>query len=101
MKFNSKVTVVGMKSSKGVLDNGQPYDSTKAFCLVDLDARKGNAKGQGIAEYNIGLSGEYDKYKHLPFPFDAEAEMEVVMSGSNQRIVVTGLVPVSLAKPRG
>ena len=50
MKMQTTVTVVGMKSSKGKMDNGQEFDSTKAFCLTDLDARKGTAKGQGVAE---------------------------------------------------
>jgi hypothetical protein len=98
MKFQSEITVVGMKSSKGKLDNGQEYDSTKVYCLTDLDNRKGNAKGQAVAEYNIGESTEFEKYKHLPFPFKAVADMEVVMSGTSQRFVVTGLKPVSQAK---
>lgn len=98
MKMQSEVTVVGMKSSKGTMDGGQAYDSTKAFCLTDLDARKGTAKGQGVAEYNIGDSTEFDKFKHLPFPFKAMADMEVVVSGANTKIIVTALKPVSQAK---
>jgi len=98
MKMQTEITVVGMKSSKGKLDNGQEYDSTKAFCLTDLDNRKGTSKGQGVAEYNIGDSTEFDKFKHLPFPFKATADVEIVVSGQSQKILVTGLKPVSQAK---
>lgn len=99
MKMQSTVTVVGMKFSKGTLDNGTKFDSTKVYCLTDLDSRKGNALGQAAAEYNIGESTEFDKYKHLPFPFEAVADMEVVVSGANTKIVIHGLKPVSRAKP--
>lgn len=95
MKMQTTVTVVGMKSSKGKMDNGQEFDSTKAFCLTDLDARKGTAKGQGVAEVNIGDSTEFDKYKHLAFPFQASADVEVVIAGSSQRLLFTNLRPIT------
>lgn len=95
MKIQTKISVVGMKASKGHMDNGTAFDSTKIFCLVDMDDRRGKAKGQGIAEYNIGLSDEYDKFSHLSFPFDAIADVEVVTSGSKQQVIVTGLKPVN------
>jgi hypothetical protein len=94
MKMQVTITVVGMKASKGSMDNGQAYDSTKAYCLVDLDARKGNAKGQAVAEYNIGLSDEYRKYEHLAFPFKATADMEIISSGNQTRVAVGNIVPV-------
>nr|WP_316644049.1 hypothetical protein [uncultured Roseateles sp.] len=95
MKFQAQVQVVGMKASKGTLDDGGVYDSTKVYALVDLDATKGNAVGQAAAEYNIGLSGELDKYKHLPFPFVAMADMEIVTNGKTQKTVVHALRPIT------
>lgn len=95
MKMQTKITVVGMKASKGQMDNGTPFDSTKIFCLVDMDDRRGKAKGQGIADYTIGLSDEYEKYAHLSFPFEAIADVEVVTSGNKQTLIVTGLKPVT------
>lgn len=97
MKMQTEITVVGMKANKGQLDNGQTYDSTKVFALTDLDARKGNALGQGVAEYTIGDSQEFLKYKHLGFPFKAVADMEVVVSGQSTKLIVTGLKPVAKA----
>jgi hypothetical protein len=95
MKMQTEITVVGMKANKGQLDNGTAYDSTKVFCLTDLDDRRGKAKGQAVAEYNIGTSEEYDKFAHLSFPFKALAEVEVVTTGKGQQVIVTGLKPVS------
>lgn len=98
MKFQTEVTVHGMKSSKGQMDNGNKFDSCKIYCLIDMDTSKGNAKGQAVAEYTIGLAEEFDKYKHLPFPFKAVADIELVTNGSSQKTIVTGLKPVSPAK---
>jgi hypothetical protein len=97
MKFNQVIHVVGMKSSKGTLENGNGYDSTKVYALVDLDASKGTAKGMASSEFNLGTSAEYDKYKHLPFPFEAEAEMEIVTNGKLTKTVMHGLKPTARA----
>lgn len=91
-----KVTVTGMKASKGVLENGQTYDSTKVFVQTRLDDSKGTAKGFATAEYNFGDSTTYDKFKHLPFPFLAEMETEAVTSG---RVMKTIIVSINLIKP--
>lgn len=98
MKMQTTVTVVGMKSSKGTMDNGQAFDSTKAYVLTDLDSRKGTAKGQGAAEVNLGDSTEFEKFKHLPFPFQANADVEIVIAGSSTRMLFTNLKPVAVAK---
>jgi hypothetical protein len=98
MKFTTKLHVLGMKSSKGTLDNGQTYDSTKIYCQIELDQSRGNARGYGVAEYGIGDSEEYAKYKHLTFPFSADAEVEIVSSGRVQKTQVLSLRPAELAK---
>lgn len=98
MKFQTEVNVVGMKASKGTLDNGTTFDSTKVYCLVEMDTSKGQMVGQGIAEYALGTAAEFDKYKHLPYPFKGVAEMEIITSGSKSRTVMTGLRPVEKPK---
>jgi hypothetical protein len=99
MKFKTNVTVYGMKASKGTMDNGMAFDSCKIYCLADMDERKGNMKGQAAVEYTIGEAAEFDKFRHLSFPFEAEASFEIVSTGSTQRTIVSDLVPISLAKP--
>jgi len=95
MKFQSQIRVVGMKASKGSLDNGTAYDSTKVYALVDMDNSKGNSLGQSAAEFTLGTSDEIEKFKKLPFPFDAIADMEMVTNGKSSKTVMHGLKPVA------
>jgi hypothetical protein len=96
MKFQTEMTVVGMKSSKGEFE-GKGYDSTKLYALIDMDASKGTAKGQACAEYTFGDSTEFEKFKHLPFPFKALADVEMVTNGRTQKTVVVGIKPIDRA----
>lgn len=101
MKFTSTIKVTGMKFSKGTMDNGQAFDSTKVFVETDLDSSKGTAFGTATAEYGLGKADEYQKYKHLAGsgPFMAVAEMEIVTNGKTQKTVIHSLRPVDVAKP--
>jgi len=100
MKFTSTIKVTGMKFSKGVMENGQAFDSTKVFVETDLDASKDTAFGTATAEYGLGKADEYQKYKHLAGsgPFMAVAEMEIVTNGKTQKTVIHSLRPVDAAK---
>lgn len=98
MNFQSQITVIGMKRSKGTLDNGQVFDSTKVYALTDLDASKGDAKGQFSSEFALGTSEEFAKYSGLPFPFVAIADMEVTTNGKTTKTVIRALKPVDGGK---
>lgn len=98
MKFQSQIRIVGMKASKGQLDNGTAYDSTKVYALVDMDNSKGNSLGQSATEFTLGTSDEIKKFEKVPFPFDAVAEMELVTNGKSSKTVMHGLKPVAAAK---
>ncbi|WP_428717289.1 hypothetical protein [Undibacterium curvum] len=90
--------ITGMKGSKGNLENGQAYDSTKVYVQTRLDDTKGNAKGFAIAEYNFGDSSNFDKFKHLSFPLHAEIEVETITSGRAMKHVITAVKPLQIAK---
>lgn len=92
-----KVTVTGMKASKGQLESGQTYDSTKVYVQTRLDDSKGTAKGFATVEYNFGDSTTYDKYKHLPFPFLAEMETEAITSGRVMKTIIISISPITQA----
>lgn len=92
MKFQTEVTVTGMKPSKGDFE-GTSYDSTKVYVETELSPGKGSA----TVEYTFGKSDEYAKFEHLPFPFVAVADMEIVTSGKAQKTVITGLKPKQVA----
>ncbi|CAN5674543.1 hypothetical protein BH11PSE12_BH11PSE12_27220 [soil metagenome] len=88
-----------MKASKGTLESGQAYDSTKVYVQTRLDDSKGNAKGFATVEYNFGDSTTYDKYKHLPFPFNAEIELEQITSGRLLKTIIVSIAPLTPAAP--
>lgn len=98
MKFTSQVTCVGMKASQGEFE-GTAYDYTRAYCLVDMDTSKGAMAGQSVAEYNIGDSKEFDKFKHLPFPFRADADFEMVTNGKTTKTTVRAFRPIADQSP--
>ncbi len=100
MKFTSTIKVTGMKFSKGTMDNGQAFDSTKVFVETELDASKDTAMGTACAEYGLGKAEEFQKYKHLAdaFPFMAVAEMEIVTNGKTQKTIIHSLKPIDVTK---
>lgn len=98
MKFVSRITVTGIKASKGKLESGMEYDSTKIYVQTDLDDSKGMGKGAASVEYNFGTSEEFHKLKHLPFPVDFDAELEIVTNGKTQKTSIVNLKPVELSK---
>lgn len=93
-----KMKIVGMKSNKGQMDNGTKYDSTKVFVETKLDESKGTAKGVAVTEYPFGLSDEFEKFKHLPMPFMAEVELDMVTSGKATKTIITSITPLEVAK---
>lgn len=102
MKVTQMVTVTGMKRGKGDFD-GTPYDSTKFYIEADLDDSKGNACGKAAMPYTLGKFDEYDKYPHTQdaFPYQAEADFEIVTSGAEVKILLRGLRPKQRgAQPR-
>lgn len=101
MKFPAKVIVSGVKRSKGVLESGQAYDSTKVYVQTSLDDSKGNGAGSATVEYNWGTSDNYDKIAHLfkaGRSVEFDAELEIVTNGKTQRTQVVDLRPVAAVK---
>lgn len=92
MRFPQQVIVTGIKQFKGEVD-GKSYDSFKVFLQIPLDESKGTAKGYGVDEFNAGQSEEFDKWKHLPFPVQADAVMEMVTTGKLTRLQVVEVKP--------
>lgn len=98
MRFKSQIRVLGIKASKGLLENGTPYDFSKVFVETELDASTGNAKGFSVSEYKMGKSDEFAAYKHLDYPFVADVEFDMVTNGTRSAIHILSLSPVRSAK---
>ena len=101
MKFPARVIISGVKRSKGVLESGQAYDSTKVYVSTILDDSKGNGAGSATAEYTWGTSENFERIAHLfkaGKPVEFDAELEIVTNGKTQRTQVVDLRPVAVAK---
>lgn len=97
--IKQKVRVTGVKRARGEFE-GTKYDSTKFFVETDLDDRTGNAKGTATTEYTMGTFDEYAKFENLSYPFDAEAELEIVTTGKGSKIVLASLKPIQVNAPK-
>ena len=95
----AKFLVLGMKGSKGTFE-GKAYDSCTVYIQTRLDESKGTMKGFGVGEYKFGEASTFDKYKHLPFPFHAEVEIETVTSGKAMSQIITSLTPLKAEQPK-
>lgn len=93
----AKMKILGMKASKGDFE-GTSFDKTTVFVETRLDDSKGTMKGYASAEYAFGTSVEFEKFKHLPFPFFADCETELVTTGKMQKTIMLSCVPIQQAK---
>lgn len=98
MKYQATVTVLGMKGSKGRLDNGMAYDSTTVYCVVDMDNSKGMALGQAAGDFKMGLASEIEAFRAQSFPFKGIGDFEVVTNGAMTKTILHKLVPAPAAK---
>lgn len=97
MSYVTKEVVLGAKSFKGTIE-GRQFDSTTVFCQTKLDESQGTAKGFAGASYVWGGADNFEKIRHLPFPFEAELTMETVTSGNKQRQICIAFKPLQMPK---
>ncbi|GGP24432.1 hypothetical protein [Silvimonas amylolytica] len=93
MRFKTTATVVGAKMFKGEVD-GQNYDSTTVFTLMDQDESKGTARGFAIADFKFPSSDLFQQLKALKYPIQAELELDQVSNGKTVKTVLVGLKPL-------
>lgn len=98
MKFQTQIYVVGIKASKGKMDNGTEFDSTKVYALADLDTSKGNARGQASAEYLFGDSKSFEPFKHAEFPALYDVTIEMLTNGKTQKATILDMKPARIGK---
>ena len=91
MQFQTQMKIVGAKFSKGVLDNGQAYDSTTLFVEVDLDSSKGSAVGVCTSEFRWGTSENNKLIEAQKLPLTVNATLEIVTSGKVQKTQLVGI----------
>lgn len=75
-----KFQVLGCKKFKGEVE-GVNYDSTKLFVVMNVSEKNGMAVGKSVLEMPFGKSDEFDKICKLPFPLEAELEVNMTTRG--------------------
>jgi len=45
------------------------------------------------SEHNFAAAAEFEKFRHLAFPFVADAEMDIVTNGKTQGTLLLEIVP--------
>lgn len=86
----------GAKRSKGVLDNGNAFDSTKVYIQVPMNDSDDTA-GFGVTEYTWGDSTNFYKIKDLQYPVQVELSLDLVTNGKTSKLVVTDVKPLKVA----
>lgn len=89
-----QVTILGVKRSQGTLDNGKAYNSTKIYVQTKMKETIDQV-GFGVAEYTWGDSSNFDKIAKLPFPIQANIDLETVTNGKTVQLVVNDVVPIT------
>ena len=85
MKFTTEAVVTGAKQFNQAID-GIEHNFTKLFVMTDLSDQSG--VGSATVEYKWGTSDNYKKIQDLNFPFNAKISMEIMTTGTLQRIII-------------
>lgn len=80
MEMKGVFQVLGCKGFKGDID-GQKFDSTKLYVVMDVSERNGTEVGQNASALPFGKEEEFQKLKHLPFPLQAELVISMTTKG--------------------
>lgn len=91
----SQYTITGVKRSKGVLDDGTAYDSTKVYVLVPMDQNNPDQSGFATSEFNWGKSDNFYQISKSSFPFAADITFDFVTNGKTQKMIISDIKPVS------
>ena len=95
MQFKTQSIVKAMKPSKGVMENGRSYDSTKVYIETEFSS---DAEGWGnpSIQYNWGTSDNYHDFMRtygITKEFTGEVTWENQTTGNNSKLVVIDVKP--------
>lgn len=88
-----QMIILGAKRSKGSLDNGNTYNSTKIYAQTAMEQKDGQV-GYSASEFNWGDSSNFEKIAHLKFPFPANVDLEFSTNGKTTKFVVLDVQPI-------
>lgn len=88
------VTLFGAKRSKGTMQDGKPYDSTKIYVQTAMNDSV-DTVGFAVTEYNWGDSNNFYKIRDLTYPFQADITIDLVTNGKSSKLVVLDVEPIT------
>lgn len=95
--MNQTAILLGAKLSKGVLENGTAYDSTKIYVQTQMQQTP-DAVGFAVSEFNWGTSDNFAKIKDLSFPVEVSLSIDFVTNGKTSKMIVTDVQPIKTTK---
>lgn len=93
------MTILGAKRSKGVLDNGTVYDSTKLYVQTAMKESPDQV-GFATAEYAWGTSDNFKQLENQKFPLQADIELDVVTNGKSTQLIVAHVELLKATAPK-
>lgn len=88
------VQILGAKRFKGAVE-GQNFDSTKVYVVMDVSDSSGNEVGFNVSVMPYGKSDNFEQFKDQKFPVTADLEIKMTTKGAE--LVSVKLVPVHRA----
>ena len=80
MKVTQSFQILGCKGFKGNIE-GTNYDSTTLYVVMPVSEKNGTEAGYNVSAMKYGKEEEYQKMKSLPFPIQAELDIELTTKG--------------------
>lgn len=80
MRVKGTFQVLGCKGFKGQVE-GTNYDSTTLYVVMDVSEKNGTEAGYNVANMKFGKEEEFQKLRGLPFPVQAELDVELTTKG--------------------
>lgn len=98
MTTQTKVTLVGAKSTDWKSEDGRHYDYVNLYGIIPLDLSQGNAVGQGVVEFKWQDSRNIVQLKGRTFPLEAILELDMVSTGKAMKQVLTNVILPNVSK---
>lgn len=92
MGTQTKVTLVGAKTTDWKSEDGRHFDYVNLYGIIPLDLSQGNAVGQGVVEFKWQDSRNIVQLQGRKFPLEAILELDMVSTGKTMKQVLTNVI---------
>lgn len=92
MGTQTKITLVGAKTTDWKSDDGRHYDYVNLYGIIPLDLSQGNAVGQGVVEFKWQDSRNIVQLQGRQFPMEVVLELDMVSTGKQMKQVLTNVI---------